>query len=451
MSRFVTLSRRHALALLGVGVGGGGLLWHTRAGPEGDLGPETRPAATDAHLEELIRGNTAFATSLLRQFADDEPNANVLFSPVSIAAALAMARAGAREETANQLTETLEFPPEEDLHPAVGALLYDLNERAENAATPGVVDRIRGGREFELFVATALWGQDGYPYREEFLETLESNYRTGLRNVDFVGDHDGARGEVNEWVEEATDGRIDELLPAESVTEDTRLVVTNAVALFADWAEAFDPDDTRERTFTALDGSTDEVQMMSQTEDFPYAHGEDYQAIELPYVGEDVSMVIVVPRPSEAAPDADGTREAFESFEADLDADRIAGIFDALEKREAMIQLPRFEFDVEFELAAVLGDLGMPDPFDPERANFEGVAPTEAGSDDLFLFDVYHEAYVSVNEEGTEAIAATGFSGGLESGPLTVTADRPFLFFVRDRPTDAILFLGRVVDAESAQ
>ncbi|MCW8172897.1 serpin family protein [Natrialba swarupiae] len=265
-------------------------------------------------------------------------------------------------------------------------------------------------------------------------ETLESNYRTGLRNVDFVGDHDGARGEVNEWVEEATDGRIDELLPAESVTEDTRLVVTNAVALFADWAEAFDPDDTRERTFTALDGSTDEVQMMSQTEDFPYAHGEDYQAIELPYVGEDVSMVIVVPRPSEAAPDADGTREAFESFEADLDADRIAGIFDALEKREAMIQLPRFEFDVEFELAAVLGDLGMPDPFDPERANFEGVAPTEAGSDDLF--DVYHEAYVSVNEEGTEAIAATGFSGGLESGPLTVTADRPFLFsFEIGQPT----------------
>ncbi|MEY7847665.1 serpin family protein [Natrarchaeobius sp. A-rgal3] len=447
----MTLSRRHALALLGVGVGGGGLLWHTRAGPEGDLGPETRPAATDVHLEELIRGNTEFATAMLRQFANGEPNANVVFSPVSIAAALAMARAGAREETASQLTETLEFPPEDDLHPAVGALQYDLNERAEDAATPGVVDRLRGGHEFDLTVANALWGQDGYPYREEFLETLESNYGTGLRELDFVDDRNAARGEVNEWVDEATDGRIDELLPPGSVTETTRLVVTNAVALFADWAEAFDPDDTHERTFTALDGSTEEVQMMSQTDDFPYAYGEDYRALELPYVGEEVSMVVVVPRPSEADPDAERTGEAFETFEADLDADRIAEIFDALEKREAMIQLPQFEFDVEFELAEVLGELGMSDPFDPEAANFEGVAPTDAGADDLYLFDVYHEAYVSVDEEGTEAVAATGFSGGLGSGPPTVTADRPFLFFVRDRPTDAVLFLGRVVDAASAQ
>ncbi|WP_124197350.1 serpin family protein [Natrarchaeobius chitinivorans] len=436
----MTLSRRHALALLGVGVGGGGYLWHTRSGPDGDLGPETRPAGTDAQLEDLIRGNTAFATSMLRRFADEEPNANHLFSPVSIATALAMARAGAREETATQMTETLAFPSEDDLHPAVGALQYDLNERAADAATPGIVDRLRGGREFDLTVANALWGQTGYPYREPFLETLEANYGTGLREVDFVDDTDGARAAVNDWVDDATDGRIDEFLPPESVTDATRLVVTNAVTLFADWAEAFDPDDTRDRTFTALSGSSEEVAMMNQTGDFPYAREPEYGAIELPYVGEEVSMVIVVPPEGE-----------FESFEADLDADRIAEIFDALEEREAAIHVPRFEFDLEFELAEVLGDLGMSAPFDPEAANFEGVAPAEAGSDALYLFDVYHEAYVSVDEAGTEAVAATGLSGGLASGPPTLIADRPFLFFVRDRSTDAVLFLGRVVDAANAQ
>ncbi|RQG99995.1 serpin family protein [Natrarchaeobius oligotrophus] len=435
----MTITRRRALALLGAGVGGGGYLWHTRSVPAGDLGPETRPDVTDDHLEELVRGNAAFAAELLRRFADEEPNANHLFSPVSLATALAMARAGARGETATQLSETLAFPPEDDLHPAVGALLYDLNARAEDAAAPSLVDRIRGGREFDLTVATALWGQAGYPYREAFLETLESNYGAGLREVDFAGDADGARSSVNEWIADATGGRIDELLPAQSVTDDTRLVATNAVALLADWDEAFDPDDTRDRPFTALDGSSEEVPMMSQTDDFPYARIDGHQAIELPYVGGDVSMVVVLPAEGE-----------FEALEADLGPDLLGTFFDALEEREVGIDLPRFEFDVEFGLADALGDLGMPDAFDPDDANFEGVAPTDHGSDALYLYDVHHEAYVSVDEEGTEAVAATGLSGGLASGPMTVTVDRPFLFVVRDRTTDAVLFLGRVVDAARA-
>lgn len=435
------LSRRRALGACAAAAGGGGLVWYARRGHEPTAGPPTRPPTTDADLEAFVRGTSEFGTTLLSELAADDPGGNVMVSPLSLASALAMVWAGARGDTARQIADTLEFTLEQDrLHPAVGALLYDLDGRAEDAASPGLLDRLRGGREFDLAVANALWGQEGFPYRESFPETLETNYGAGLRTVDFAGDPDGARETVNDWAAAATEDRLEELLPAQAVTEDTRLVLTNAVTLLADWDEPFDPADTTDEPFTAIDGSTDRVATMTQTEEFPYTRTESgLQAVELPYVGKSVSMVVVLPPEGE-----------FEAFEANLGADVLAELLEDLSEQELRLSLPRFEFEVGFDLEDVLTRLGMPDAFDPDAASFDGIAPA-ADAPDLHLTDVRHETYVSVDEEGTEAIAATGISGGLASGPMEMVVDRPFYALVRDRETDAPLFLGRIVDAAGAQ
>ncbi|ARS90491.1 serpin family protein [Natrarchaeobaculum aegyptiacum] len=437
----MNLSRRRALAVCAAAAGSGGLVWYARRGHEPMAGPQTRPQATDAGLEAFVRDTTEFGTTLLSELAADEPTGNAMLSPLSLTSALAMVWAGAREETERQIADTLEFPHEQDeLHPTVGALLYDLDGRAEDAASPGLLDRLRGGRAFDLAVANALWGQERFPYRESFLETLETNYGASLRTVDFVGDPDGAREVVNDWAAAATDGRLEDLLSAQAVTEETRLVLTNAVTLLADWDEPFDPEDTTDEPFTALDGSTDEVATMTQTEDFPYARtGSGLQAVELPYVGQSVSMVVVLPPEGE-----------FESFEDDLDADLLAELLADLSERELRLSLPRFEFEVGFDLRETLSRLGMPDAFDPEAAAFDGIVSAD-DAPDLHLTDVRHETYVAVDEEGTEAIAATGISGGLASGPADMTVDRPFYVLIRDRETNAPLFLGRIVDAAVAQ
>ena len=401
--------------------------------PEQELDPETDLEDTDA-LAELVAGNTAFASDVYRRILGDAEGENFVVSPHSITAALAMTRAGARGETADALDDAMRYTLEGD---ALHSSFADL--RAETEARNDV--ELDDEEEFVLRVVNAVWGQEGYPFRGDYLDTLERHYGAGLREVDYRNDHEGARNEINDWVADQTEDKIEELLPQGSLDPLVRLVLTNAVYLNATWAMPFPEEATESAEFELLDGTTKDVQMMRNSGSFPYAEVDGHQAVELPYVGGDLSMVVVVPAENVALVD----------FERSLDAPRLVEFVDALESREGTVRMPRFGFESGFALRDVLSELGAEVAFDPTNADFGGIADLEQTGRNLYIYNVYHDTFIEVDEEGTEAAAATGVVIGEESAPANpfeMVVDRPFVFFIRDRRTGTVLFLGRVVEPE---
>jgi serpin B len=394
--------------------------------------PTTRPPVDEEPLAELARGNASFALDLHRHLAAGT-GTSLFLSPYSISVALAMTYAGADGETETQMRETLRYTLGPDVHPTFEALQSALEGRETT------VDPVEGEEvpAFELAVANALWGREGYPFADDYLSLVADYYGGGVRTADFSGEPGGERARINDWVAERTADRIETLLPPGSITPATVLVLTNAIYFMAGWQFPFDPEETTDGTFTALDGSTASVSMMQQTFRTNYASLDGAEAIELPYVGREVSMVLILP-------DA-GT---FESFERGLTGDRLFEIFDALGDASGDLRMPRYEYEYEVQLSKALSALGMPVAFGA-GADFGGMVA--GGGGDLWIDEVYHKAFVSVDEEGTEAAGATAVVME-ETAPATsfdLTVDRPFLFFIRDRPTNAVLFLGRVVDLDA--
>ena len=386
------------------------------------------PDVSDADLDAVIEGNSAFAFDLYRLLAESEEAGNLFYSPHSISLALAMTHAGARGETEEQMAEALRFVLSQGkLHPAFNALDQELAQRGAEAAGKD------GEEGFRLNIANAIWGQKDYQFLDTFLDVLAENYGAGLRILDFAGAPEESRVTINDWVSERTEGKIEDLIPEGSIDPLTRLVLTNAIYFNAAWASPFEEEATREGSFTLLDGSEVSVPMMHQTESFGFAEGEGYQAIELPYDGREMSMVIVVPEEGQ-----------FEAFEESLDAARVEAVIEQLDQRQVALTMPTFEFDARFSLKEALAALGMPQAFS-EAADFSGMT----GEKDLFISDVFHKAFVSVDEAGTEAAAATAVVMRLTSAspdPVEINVDHPFLFLIRDVETGAILFVGRVVD-----
>jgi serpin B len=366
--------------------------------------------ASDDEVAEAAKANLAFAVDLYKVLAA-EGDGNLALGPHSISVDLAMVLSGARGETADEMAEVLHLAPGSDPGPALNAL--DLALRARNREA------------VEIAVANQVWGQRGWIWREDFAEGLARNYGSPLAATDF-GDPDVAREAINAWVAEQTRGHIAELFPAGTIDESTRLVLVNAMYLRAQWFFPFNPDLTADQPFTRADGSTVSVPTMHFNEYLPSARGEGWSAVELPYSGDELSMVVIVP-------------DDLPTFEEDLDPDGLGEVFEALRDGGIHLALPRFEVRTHSNLNEPLRALGMVSAFD--GADFSGM--TEDG--DLSVGTVEHEAYVKVDEEGTEAAAATGTAMEESHGP-TVTVDRPFLFAVRDQATGAVLFLGRVTD-----
>jgi len=385
---------------------------------------DTSPDVEEDELATRVRGNNAFAFDLYQIVREEKGNA--FYSPYSIALTLAMAYAGARGETERQMAETLHYSlPQERLHPAYNALSLRLASRGtESEEDPE--------RRFRLVVANSVWGQSGYSFREEYLDVLASNYGLGLRLLDFSEAPEEARQAINTWVSDRTNGLIDNLIPQGIINTLTRLVLTNAIYFRASWRYPFDDGDTTDRAFRLLGGDEITTLTMEQTQQFDYASGEGYQAVELPYVGEEVSMLIIAPE-----------LEEFETFEDELDVDRVDEITQDLERTNVTLRLPLFEFSSDFQLSNTLRNMGMPAAFSPEEADFSGIDGTQR----LFIRDVLHKGFVSVDESGTEAAAATAVVIEEESVPPTpieMTIDSPFIFLIRDVETGTILFVGRV-------
>jgi len=385
----------------------------------------TSPEVDEADLTALVSGNNAFAFDLYQALGAED--GNLFYSPYSISLALAMTYAGARGETAQQMADTLHFVlPQDRLHSAFNSLDIELSRRGEDA-------KGKDGGGFRLNIVNAIWGQKGYHFLTTFLDLLAENYGAGLRIQDFVGAPEESRITINNWVSDQTEGRIRDLIPQGVIDELTRLVLTNAIYFNAAWQYPFDEDLTSDGSFYPLDGGEVTVPMMRQTELLGYTEGDGYQAVELLYDGGELSMVILLPAPGQ-----------FEAFEGALDAQQVDGIIDRLEQRQVALTMPKFEFESSFGLKEALAEMGMPVAFS-ESADFSGMT----GNRDLFIADVIHKAFVSVDEAGTEAAAATAVVMALTSVPDTpveVTVDHPFVFLIRDIETDTILFVGRIVN-----
>lgn len=388
-----------------------------------DVPRETTTGVSDEELGALVEGDRTFAFDLFGEVAG---TGNVILSPYSAVAALTMAYAGARGPTAAEMADVLSFGVADDrIHAARNELDLRLTAPAE-----GDDDE----EPFTLRVSNSLWAQEGYPFLEEFLTVLAANYDAGMNLVDFAAAAEEARRAINDRVADDTGGRITELLPEGAVGELTRLVLVNAIWFTANWAEPFDPARTADGPFTLLDGSTVTVPLMHGGGSLPYVRGDGYDAVRLPYAG-DASMLVVVP-------DEGG----FEKVAAAFGPADLAAIAGTESVHEVDLTLPRFELRTDVSLSEALRGLGMvaafTDPSLPGGADFTGM--TEAR--ELVVSDVIQEAFIAVDEAGTEAAAATAVVVGITSAapPATVTVDRPFLFFIER--SGEILFLGQVTD-----
>lgn len=399
---------------------------------------EKAEIAAAAH-QAVVDGNYRFALALYEKLRTGD--GNLFFSPYSVSTALAMTYAGARGETERQMAETMWYPTSTEVLEKLGVAGKPMTAE-EFAGAFGQIIRdlnARGGTDaYELRVANALWGQKDFAFLDAFARLVEAEYGGRIRNVDFVAAAEKARQTINTWVEEQTNGKIKDLISQGAIGPMTRLVLTNAIYFKGNWARQFDEDRTQDAPFTLLDASKVQVPMMNQKARFGYAEADDLQVLQLPYVGDELSMVILLPKA------ADGIG----GLEQQLTAENLAKWLDDLREREVIVSIPKFKMTSKFSLEGVLRSMGMGQAF-TGAADFSGMT----GRRNLFISAVIHQAYVDVNEEGTEAAAATGVVMKLTSlGPdrtPVFRADHPFLFMIRDNASGSILFLGRVMNPET--
>ena len=381
------------------------------------------PGPLAAGAEAPVTGNTAFALDLYAKLKA-KPG-NLFFSPYSISTALAMTYVGARGNTEAQMAKVLHFGVGQDkLHGLFKALDEKLNARGRK-------------RGYQLSVASSLWAQQGYKLLDSFVEVVDANYGGGLRQVDFKGATEACRQRINRWVEKRTNDKINDLIPKGILIPDTRLALVNAIYFKGDWARAFKKSRTKDGPFTRADGTKVTAPLMRQTARFGYLATPGFQALEMPYIGRDVSMVIFLPRKPDGLP----------AFEKSLRLEKLDGWLRRLRsRREVDATVPRFKMTWGAGLKDVLSALGMSDAFVYGTANFAGINGKEY---DLFIYAVIHKAFVEVNEKGTEAAAATAVlmtDAAAPAPPPVFRANRPFLFLIRHKPTGSILFIGRVAN-----
>jgi serine protease inhibitor len=381
--------------------------------------PKPVPATDRTAVAE---GNNAFAFALYGQLRNR--NGNLFFSPESISTALAMAYAGARGSTASEMAKTLHFTlPQQHLNPAMGALLSDLNA-------------VHDG--YQLTVANSLWAQQGYTFLDNFLQLLKTDYGAGLNQVDFKGATEAARLTINRWVEQKTQDKIKDLLQPGTLAPSTRLVLTNAIYFKGDWQTQFDKAQTRDEDFYPSQAQTKKVAFMHRESSFSYFDGGAFQLLEIPYKSKELSLVVLLPK----------DRSGLAALEQSLTASNTQQwLSQVVQRDKVIVALPKFKSTQQFELGGTLGAMGMAQAFSGS-ADFSGMT----GKRDLAISDVIHKAYIEVNEEGTEAAAATavGFRALAMRGPVeqppVFRADHPFIFLIRDNRSSSILFMGRMAD-----
>lgn len=381
------------------------------------------PAIFDA--TKLAKSNNAFAFDLYGRVSKEQ--GNLAMSPASVGAALVMTWSGARRRTEEQMRNVLHLDGSQD------AVLSDWGSLSRGLQDPA--------RPLKLRIANRLFGDKGYAFDPAYLEKTRS-YGAALEPTDFRTGHEPARGRINAWVEQQTERRIQDLLPPGSIDREMRLVLVNAIYFLADWADQFQKRATRDESFKVTATSQKTAPTMHQMGGYRVAQADGVSVLEMPYAGRDAAMLVVLPDRVEGIADVERT----------LTAAKVDAWTRALAPQNVSVSLPRFEVSPSpsLLLGAGLANLGMADAFDRDRADFTGIANPADPRDRLNIGEVFHKAFVKVDEKGTEAAAATAVTmpraGCAPAQALEFRADHPFVFIIVDKPTGLVLFIGRVAD-----
>ncbi|XP_058030548.1 leukocyte elastase inhibitor-like [Ahaetulla prasina] len=376
-------------------------------------------------MDKLANANSQFALDLFQKLKEAHPTGNVFFSPLSLSSALAMVVLGARGNTASQLLKTLHFDGVEDLH----SVFHTLNAKINWSNAPYI-----------LKLANRLYGEKTFNFLPDFLTSTQNLYGAELSTVDFSNAPDKAKKEINQWVEQQTEGKIHELLSEGSINEMTKLVLVNAVYFKGNWAKPFKEEDTEEKPFRLNKREKKNVKMMFMKEILPFGYISECKCrvLELPYKGKDLSMIILLPDSIE------DNSTGLEQLEKQLTLEKLQEWTKPKNMNsgaEIHVHLPKFQLEENYDLNSYFAALGLIDVFDSGKADLSGMS----GAQDLHVSKIVHKSFLEVNEAGTEAAAATGVT----SVPYCLlmgkdfNADHPFLFFIRHNPMNAILFLGR--------
>lgn len=375
--------------------------------------------STQPGIKAVTNANNKFAFDLYSQL-DKSENGNLFYSPYSISAALAMTYEGAKGKTADEMKSVFNFPESNILRPNFAAIYNDIN---------------KGASDYELRTGNALWVQQDFPFLADYKTRVEKYFGGKAANLDFVSESEKSRQTINSFIGEQTNNKIKDLIPTGFLNAMTRLVLTNAIYFKGTWQWEFDTSDTRDSDFKITPTNIVKTPMMNMDPDkasFNYADTGDLQILELPYKGDEISMLVLLPSENLDAIETTLTAEKLNEYKSKMKETKLDSI-----------SLPKFEFDTKYFMKDVLSALGMPTAFS-ESADFSGMT----GKRDLFISFVIHQAYVKVDEKGTEAAAATAVGMQTTSvRPRTdFRADHPFVFLIQDKGTGNILFFGRMVD-----
>ena len=378
--------------------------------------------AITVNFSDISDSNNQFAFDLYSKLSEEE--GNIFFSPWSITAALAMTYEGARGETANEIARTLHFPEDYGL---LRLSYVELNSKINSKDS-----------KYNLSTANAFWVQKDFGILDEYVNVLQKYYDASANLVDFIKATEEARQTINKWVEDKTNDKIKDLIPVGVLDAATRLVLTNAIYFKANWLVQFDKEETKNEEFKVNNEKTVIVPIMRYTESrFNYAETDESQILELLYEGNNLSMIILLPK-----------NDDLEKVESSLSTVKFTEWVTKLKEQNVDVFIPRFTFDSKYFLSKNLKEMGILSSFDPLEADFSGID----GKKDLVISDVIHQAFVDVNEEGTEAAAATAVVIGIISIPPPTPifrADHPFIFIIQERENNTILFIGRVSDPTS--
>jgi serpin B len=384
------------------------------------LARDSNPSTSASDMAAVAAANTDFAFRLLPQVT--EADANMVFSPYSVTQAMAMAAAGARGTTLSGIEKALAFPlTQSRFLPALNGV--DQKLRAKAAAGP------------QLNIVNDIWSQKGYAMQAGYLDALAVHFGAGVHLVDYQNATEAARTRINDYIATNTNQKITNLLPQGAVTSNTRVVLTNAIWFKAEWTEQFQALHTGPRVFHAKSGDRT-LQFMNRGGTMAYASGSGWQAVDLPYTGDKLSMMVVLP-----------DQGKMDAVLAQMNGAKVAEMASALTPRQVVLSLPKFKFTASASLGKPLQDFGAADAFMSGAADFSGMS----GNRDLFISGVLHKAFIAVDEKGTEAAAATGVVVGVTSvqipppDEVRFIADRPFLFVIRDRETGLVIFVGKVM------
>lgn len=374
---------------------------------------------TQSGVDEVVNGNNQFASDLYDELKGEE--GNLFFSPYSISTAFAIAYEGADGQTASQMADVMGFSEDDGARRPAHAHVYNMINDNK--------------KPYLLYTGNALWVEQTYRLLDEYVDNIKKYYGGWPANVDFIGDPEGSRQTINVWIEEKTNGRIEDMIKEGLILPDTRLVITNAIYFKGDWDLQFDKAKTKKEDFHVTPDDAVEADMMMTTEleSYNFTENDEVKMVELMYKGGDLSMFVLLPKENDIA--------VAESY---LDPESLSGLKAALSEQDVILKFPKFEFKRSITLTGPLRSMGMTDAFEPAAADFSGIS----GYKDLFITEALHEAFVKVDEEGTEAAAATAIVVGTTSArEISVFyADHPFVFLIQERDTGNILFLGRVMD-----